>query len=205
MRLTIVLFLLCTSLLQAQTIADYFNKFPFKPLDITVDSAREHLRIEVDQKNAFVDVHYDDADYGYEYGGNFQFTYFAKKDKSKLFGISQFFEGPSSNSTDTDFYDFRNNEWIRVTEDVLPKLSLYDFDPGTTVADSIGSNYLLRIELPQQGTDLQLSIMGVGENDISGSFENYYRFIESFPKLALTWNREKGIFEKKRLTSGFKK
>lgn len=177
----------------AQSITSYFAKFPYKNNFISLDSANEHTRINIDEKNAFIGISYDDSDYGYEYGGEIEFTYFVRKDKQKVFGYMESFDGPSSFRSETRFYTLLNNEWTETS--VLPDIDITDFDTTSTLIDSVQSIYRLHYALPQHGTDVIVNVKPVGETDVPFDFKGYFNFIESLPNRILKWNRDKGVFE----------
>lgn len=177
-----------------KTIRDYFDLFPHKPEFISYEKEDEHTRITIDEKNAYLSVSYDDADYSFEYGGTIEFTYFVKSDKQKVFGYSEFFEGPSSISTDTKFYTYNNGQWTEIS--VLPPISLENFT-DSPIADSVGAEYSIQYGLPHQGTDLTLTVQPVGENNAPFAYDRYLPFIQSLNTLTLHWNKEQGVFELK--------
>ncbi len=182
--------------LQAQTVSDYFKKFPGKPESINIDNPDEHTRVTVDTKNAYIKVSYDDADYSYEYGGEVAFTYFVKADKQKIFGYTEFFEGPSSSSASIQFFQLEKDKWHEVS--VLPDLSLTDFDSTSAMVDSVGSEYNIQYTLPQQGTDIKANVLEVGENNTPFDYATYLDFIRKLPELTLKWNKLTGMFEIKK-------
>jgi hypothetical protein len=179
--------------LPPKTISDYFRLFPHKPDFISLDKDDEHTRVTIDEKNAYIAVSYDDADYGFEYGGTIEFTYFVRSDKRKIFAYSEFFEGPSSISTDTKFFTY-NGQWSEVS--VLPPIALENFTDSGLV-DSVGTEYSIRYVLPQQGTDLTLTVQPVGENNAPFAYDQYLSFIQSLKALTLQWNKQQGTFELK--------
>lgn len=180
--------------MHAQSILAFYNSCPCKDESVSTKED-EHTRITLDEKNAYLSISYDDADYGYEYGGEVTFTYFLKKDKQKLFGFAKFSEGPSSAYMDGEFYQLVNNKWENVTLAVLPNISLEKFTSDSTVLAGIGMDYRVQFILPQQGTELVLQIHPVGENDAPFEYGAYSSMIASIPELSLFWNREKGVFE----------
>jgi hypothetical protein len=179
----------------APGIKDYFKLFPYKPENLSLENEDEHHRITIDDKNAYLMISYDDADYSFEYGGEVEFTYFVKEDKQKIFGYSEFSEGPSSVSSETKFYSYTNSKWTEVS--VLPDLSLSDFSTSETV-DKIGTEFTIRYQLPQHGTDLTAVVYPVGENNAPFDYGSYSKFINELPKLTLGFNKKSGTFELKK-------
>jgi hypothetical protein len=176
----------------APGIKDYFKLFPHKPENISIDKEDEHNRITIDEKNGYLMVSSDDADYSFEYGGEIEFTYFVKEDKQKIFGYSEFSEGPSSVSTTTKFYNYGNGKWTEVS--VLPDLSLSDFSTSDTV-EKIGTEFQIRYQLPQHGTDVTAVVYPVGENNAPFDYEAYSKFINELPKLTLGFDKKSGTFK----------
>jgi hypothetical protein len=188
-------FALVLILSYATGIKDYFKLFPHKPENISIDKEDEHNRITIDEKNGYLMISYDDADYSFEYGGEIEFTYFVKEDKQKIFGYSEFTEGPSSASTKTKFYTYANNKWTEVS--VLPDLSLSDFSTSDTV-EKIGTEFQIRYQLPQHGTDITAVVYPVGENNAPFDYEAYSKFINELPKLTLGFDKKTGTFNLKK-------
>jgi hypothetical protein len=178
-----------------QTIGDYFKIFPHRPEYVSPDSVSDHQHFTIDDKNAYLYVSYDDPDYGYEYGGELQFTYFLTQGKQKIFGYSSFFDGPSSVSAHADFYTFNGKEWKSVTTSVLPAIELNNFTSDKALLDRIGSNYRVRFSLPQQGTDVHLKAYPVGENDALYAYDQYTADIAALHEVVLQWNKPEGVFK----------
>ena len=175
-----------------QSIQKFYNDCPCKIAGIPPEND-DHTHYTIDEKNAYLSIAYDDADYSYEYSGDIAFTYFVRKDKQKVFAFSYFFDGPSSVSTDYAFYTLSNNKWIQTS--VLPDISIGNFTNDSTVIDSLGFDYRIQLELPQQGTDVMVKIHPVGENDSPFDYPTYLSMINSLPIKVLNWNRETGEFE----------
>ena len=180
--------------IHAQSILTYYNNCPCKDKSVST-TEDEHTRITLDEKNAYLSIAYDDADYSYEYGGNITLTYFVKKDKQKIFGFAQFMDGPSSAYMEGAFYQIVNNKWEDVSGSVLPDISLEKFTNDSTIIGSIGMDYRVQFILPQHGTEVELRVHPVGENDAPFEYGLYSSMINSIPELILFWNREKGVFE----------
>jgi hypothetical protein len=179
----------------APGIKDYFKLFPHKPENISIDKEDEHNRITIDEKNGYLMVSYDDADYSFEYGGEIEFTYFVKEDKQKIFGYSEFSEGPSSASTMTKFYNYTNAKWTEIS--VLPDLSLSDFSTSDTV-EKIGTEFQIRYQLPQHGTDVTAVVYPVGENNAPFDYQAYSKFINELSTLTLSFDKKTGTFNLKK-------
>ena len=183
--------LLITQLFLATGIEDYFRMFPHKPENFSAVKEDEHTRIKIDEKNAYLMISYDDADYSFEYGGEIEFTYFVKEDKQKIFGYSEFFDGPSSSSSDTKYYTYTNQQWREISP--LPDLKLEDFSTSELV-EKVGTEYHIRYQLPQHGTDIIASVYPVGENNTPFDYSSYSEFINGLPQLTLSFQKKSGQF-----------
>jgi hypothetical protein len=193
MRNTItIVAVLIYSVTFGQSIQTFYNNCPCKMTGIPSEND-DHTHYTVDEKNAYLAISYDDPDYSYEYSGDIAFTYFVKRDKQKVFAFSHFFDGPSSVSADYAFYSISNNQWVEAS--VLPDISIADFTNDSTVIDSLGLDYRIQLELPQQGTDVSVIIHPVGENDSPFEYGAYLAMIRSLPIKILKWNRDQGLFE----------
>jgi hypothetical protein len=185
------------SMNQPKTIEDYFKAFPHKPKSISLIES-DHVHPIVDIKNAYLSVAYDDANYDYKFSGEIQFTYFIPENGKLLFAYSDFFDGPESYSATIDFYELENGKWVKPKRPILPTLSLQDFGLSEA-ADSIGSNFTPRYQLPQYGTDVIVKPYPVGETDSPysqspNSYGIYLQQIKSLNSLKLVWNKKEGSF-----------
>lgn len=182
-------------LVSAQSITEYFRSFPLHPEGMDPDSANEHTTFLIDDKNAFLSVEYTDADYNHEYGGEIAFTYFVRANKTRLFGFSNFFDGPSSMSAFYYFFDYSQGQWKDMTAEVMPEIMLSHFTDDNAMVDSVSQGYRVRLILPRQGTTVRVKILPVGEVDCPlDDYSRYLQFIESLPELELTWQRQEGRF-----------
>ncbi|MGB4773766.1 MAG: hypothetical protein WBP45_01220 [Daejeonella sp.] len=196
--LLLTVFLFFPEFQSYKNIKDYFKAFPFKEDFVSLKEG-EHNHPNIDEKNKYISIKYEDADYSYKYGGEIQFTYFIKGNGKRLFAYSSFSEGPSSYVTEADFYTFEKNKWNKVTDRVIPQLNLQLFGLADSLAERIGDRYHIRFELPQKGTFIKLSVYPVGENDnpFSSSVDGYTEYtelIKSLKPVTLKWNKEKGTF-----------
>jgi hypothetical protein len=64
------------------------------------------------------------------------------------------------------------------------------------LADSVGADYSIQLELPQHGTSVMLKVHPVGENNAPFDYARYLNFIQSLPVRTLAWKKETGVFER---------
>ncbi|MBX2960964.1 MAG: hypothetical protein KF687_00550 [Cyclobacteriaceae bacterium] len=180
--------------LQAQTIREWYDRFPHKHQDfINVPDCADSVL--TDTKNAFLFIKC------WEYGVPVEntFTYFVKADKSKVFAYRYFNDGGAGSPESlTRFYTFSNGTWTDVTKQVLPAVGFSDFWDKTKPLPA--ANYqrvIYEYVLPRFGTTIVVKVHteSTVDNFIAA---DYYDVLAPVLKrtVQLVWNRELGKFIK---------
>jgi hypothetical protein len=190
--LTLLLFLPYIS--NSQTIQEFYDLFEHSERKSTHNT--ETNQVSINEKNAFIKIQNPQ-----EPDDVIRFKSFTKKDKTKIFGFQYSASQPDLGlvMSRTEFYVFKDKQWIEITEQVCPSLKFADYWGTQPLPHHLLQEFNLDLTLPQTGTTIvaksnpAMAVQFPYSNlphDYSETFEK-----RKFKTIELNWNKTKGTFE----------
>ena len=173
------LLIICTSttiFAQKLSVLDYFDKLPdsvrmsykisnSKGKWVSTSIAEYEINPIVDLRNGYIEL----IDEGTGGGvSKLQVVLYRKKDASALIGVSSYIGDGVWIEHSLVFLEYKNQQWIDVSSEVLPNLSYKDFVKETYEMPDFPESYYeistIYYKLPQHGTSIKASL------DLGGLF-----------------------------------
>ncbi len=201
---------------QQLTVFDYFEKlyeeeiisYEIENIEgewISNSNAGYEIKAKVDIINGYIEI----VDEGTGGGTTkLQLVLYRKKDGSALIAVSKFTSDGIFIEKEVKFLEYKNNLWLDVQYQVLPKMDLTRFMNADYEMPDFPENYYemfeAKYDLPQYGTTIEVHLIVGGLSLIcDGTMETLSAdkklvcdFLENIenPKIKLYWDKTKGKF-----------